>query len=164
MVRRTWRRAAACVWGPPLAAALAASGCGGNDRAGSGGAATSSGGGHEQGGGGTTSSAASSGVGGSGGAAPVVADFFVATDGDDTWSGTLAAPDAKKADGPFATLAKAQSAVRAIDKSKRTTPIVVMVRAGTHPLASTLAFTAMDSGPPYWKSIVLRRRALGEVA
>ena len=136
-----------CGWGPPpLAAALAATGCGGNDRAGSGGAATSSGGGHEQGGGGATSSAASSGGGGSGGAAPIVADFFVATDGDDTWSGTLASPNAKKTDGPFATLAKAQLAVRAIDKSKRTTPIVVMVRGGTYPLASTLAFTSMDSG------------------
>ena len=36
------------------------------------------------------------------------ANFFVAEDGDDAWSGTLAASNAGKTDGPFATLSRAR--------------------------------------------------------
>jgi hypothetical protein len=31
-------------------------------------------------------------------------DFYVATNGNDAWSGRLAEPNAEKTDGPFATL------------------------------------------------------------
>ena len=40
------------------------------------------------------------------------ADFYVATNGSDSWSGTLAIPNTDKSDGPFATIEKAQEAVR----------------------------------------------------
>ncbi|MDO4629397.1 MAG: hypothetical protein Q4C70_09460, partial [Planctomycetia bacterium] len=39
-------------------------------------------------------------------------DFFVAKNGNDTWSGTLAEPNENGTDGPFATLDRAKTAVR----------------------------------------------------
>ena len=52
--------------------------------------------------------------------AATAADFYVATDGNDAWSGTLASPNAEKSDGPFATLQRARDAVRA--KGRRAPP------------------------------------------
>jgi hypothetical protein len=77
-----------------------------------------------------------------------VADFYVATDGNDNWSGTLAAPNSKGTDGPFATVTRAQTAVQGILKNPkgRTTTIQVMVRAGTYYLTQPLSFTTVDSG------------------
>jgi hypothetical protein len=40
--------------------------------------------------------------------------LFVATDGNDQWSGTLAEPSAAKTDGPFATLERARDEMRRI--------------------------------------------------
>lgn len=76
------------------------------------------------------------------------ADFYVATNGNDGWSGTLASPDASQTDGPFATLARAQSAVQALklQSGGRTTPIVVLVRGGNYYLSAPLNLTAVDSG------------------
>ena len=42
------------------------------------------------------------------------ADFFVAPDGNDSWSGTLAAPNTDRTDGPFASISRAQDAVRTL--------------------------------------------------
>ena len=42
------------------------------------------------------------------------ATLYVATDGNDAWTGKLAAPNAERSDGPLATLAKARDAVRAL--------------------------------------------------
>ncbi|HVY48118.1 MAG TPA: right-handed parallel beta-helix repeat-containing protein [Minicystis sp.] len=135
-----------------LPVSLAVVGCGGGSATNasssggeSGGASASSGHATATGTGGSTSTVGTGGAGGSGGAPPS-ADFFVAPDGDDAWSGALAAPNASHTDGPFATIGKAQQAVRGVDKATRTTPIVVMLRGGTYALASPLAFTSMDSG------------------
>ena len=38
--------------------------------------------------------------------------FFVSTDGDDRWTGTIPAPNPAQTDGPFASLARARDAVR----------------------------------------------------
>jgi hypothetical protein len=38
--------------------------------------------------------------------------WFVATDGDDAWSGKRAEPNADRTDGPFATLERARDAAR----------------------------------------------------
>jgi len=78
---------------------------------------------------------------------PVSADFYVATDGDDGWSGTLAAPNDAGTDGPFATLNQAREAVRQLRAGQhRLTPITVMVRGGTYYLSEAVVFTAEDSG------------------
>lgn len=40
------------------------------------------------------------------------ADFYVAVNGLDAWSGQLPAPNPRGTDGPFATLARARDGVR----------------------------------------------------
>ena len=49
------------------------------------------------------------------------ADFYVSTNGNDNWSGTLSEPNADKTDGPFATIKRAQTAVKVL-KSKVYSP------------------------------------------
>ena len=73
--------------------------------------------------------------------------FFVATDGNDTWSGRLAEADAKGTDGPLATLGRARNAVRALKtEGSLTEPLTVLVRGGKYYLDKTLVFTEEDSG------------------
>ncbi|HEV8291559.1 MAG TPA: right-handed parallel beta-helix repeat-containing protein [Tepidisphaeraceae bacterium] len=74
-------------------------------------------------------------------AADLTADFFVATNGNDNWSGKLPAPNAAGNDGPFATIAKAQG-TRAANAAKLQT---ILVRGGTYFLPKPLSFTAADS-------------------
>ncbi|WP_448207965.1 carbohydrate-binding domain-containing protein [Azospirillum sp. sgz302134] len=68
------------------------------------------------------------------------AAFYVAANGKDTWSGRLAAPNADGTDGPFASLERAQAAMRG--SAIKTT----YVREGTYRLSRTLDLTAQDSG------------------
>ena len=72
------------------------------------------------------------------------ADFYVATNGSDKWTGTLAAPNEAKTDGPFATLEKARNALRATGAKGG----VVLVRAGTYWLNNTFRLDPQDSGTP----------------
>ena len=74
-----------------------------------------------------------------------VAVFYVATDGNDTWSGKLPAPNATKTDGPFATFDHARAAVRTLERTGLT-KVEVQFRAGTHFLPATVQFTSADSG------------------
>ena len=78
-------------------------------------------------------------------AAETQADFYVSTVGSDSWSGTLATPNAQGTDGPFATLERARDAVRDL-KEKKTSDIVVLVREGTYALEQTVVFGLEDSG------------------
>lgn len=83
------------------------------------------------------------------------ANFFVATDGNDSWSGTLAAPNSTNSDGPFLTIGKAQTAVQGLSKSGLT-QVVVMIRQGTYSVPQGLSFGAADSGtssvPILWEN------------
>jgi hypothetical protein len=80
------------------------------------------------------------------------ADFFVAPNGRDSWSGKLPAPNSTNTDGPFASLAQAQIAMRGLIATNPNRPLHVMVRAGAYylPLSptgpGTLNFTQSDSG------------------
>ena len=82
------------------------------------------------------------------------ADYYVAPNGDDRWSGTLAAQNVAKTDGPFRSIAKAQSAVRERLAGHPGRTITIMLRSGTYYLAlsptnpGTLHFAAKDSGAP----------------
>jgi hypothetical protein len=82
------------------------------------------------------------------GSAASAADFCVSTRGRDNWSGRLAAPNAGRTDGPFATIPRAQQAVRALkaQQSDRAAPIVVSIGGGTYFLGAPLMFTPEDSG------------------
>ncbi|MEW6358652.1 MAG: right-handed parallel beta-helix repeat-containing protein [Planctomycetota bacterium] len=77
----------------------------------------------------------------------VHADYFVATNGNDAWSGTLAKPNKDKSDGPFATITAARDAIRKAKKNAPLTkPITVLIRRGTYRLEKPIEFTPQDSG------------------
>ncbi len=73
--------------------------------------------------------------------------FYVATDGNDRWSGKLALPNPGKTDGPFATVEQARIAILALKKRQVPAgPITVMLRGGKYYLEDTLVFNEEDSG------------------
>ena len=74
------------------------------------------------------------------------ADFYVAPDGNDAWSGRLAAVNAEKSDGPFATLQRARDAVRKQKTAGSAESITVYLRGGLYGLAQTFKLEAQDSG------------------
>jgi parallel beta-helix repeat protein len=81
------------------------------------------------------------------GANPTAADFYVAPNGNDSWSGKLAAPNAAATDGPFATLTRARDAVRALRSAAGLkAPVTVMIHGGKYFLEDTVVFGADDSG------------------
>ena len=79
-------------------------------------------------------------------AAPATtANFYVAPNGNDAWSGALALPNADGTDGPFATFDRARAAVAALNKSNLT-QVTVQFRGGLYYLSATVQFTGADSG------------------
>lgn len=75
------------------------------------------------------------------------ANFYVATNGRDTWSGTLPAPNEQNSDGPFATVVRARNAIRRLkQRNELAKPATVFIRGGTYFLDDTLVFTPDDSG------------------
>ncbi len=96
------------------------------------------------------------GSGGNGGNSATL--FYVATNGNDSWTGTLPAPNVGHTDGPFATIDRARVVVRGRNKTGLT-QVTVQIRAGTYfqpvpappPLGQTgptasLIFSSFDSG------------------
>lgn len=78
-------------------------------------------------------------------AAAPTADFYVAPNGDDTAPGTL--------DAPFATIARAQEAVRGRVAEGLARDVTVLIRGGAHFLDAPLRFTHADGGTPAHKVI-----------
>ena len=72
------------------------------------------------------------------GASEGAADFFVAPNGSDRWSGRLAEPNAAGTDGPFATIHRARDAVRELTRPGPGRDVTVLIRAGTYYLSETL--------------------------
>ncbi|MBM3188548.1 MAG: right-handed parallel beta-helix repeat-containing protein [Chloroflexi bacterium] len=73
--------------------------------------------------------------------------FYVSTQGNDAWSGRLPEPNAEGSDGPFASVARARAAIRALPAKERVAhPITILIRGGTYYLPETLVFTPEDSG------------------
>jgi hypothetical protein len=87
-------------------------------------------------------SGSGSGSGPGGGCGSGIADFYVATNGNDSWSGTLDAPNNDRSDGPFATLDRARRAVQGMRADKHS----IMVRGGNYFLSAPVVFSAADSG------------------
>jgi hypothetical protein len=69
--------------------------------------------------------------------------LHVAPDGDDSWSGRPAQANAKRTDGPLASLNGAREAVRRL---KPTGPVRVIFADGTYSLTKPVIFTPDDSG------------------
>jgi hypothetical protein len=78
------------------------------------------------------------------------ADFYVAPDGNDSWSGCLPQPNVTGDDGPFATLDRARQSVRQLKLVRiaegKEGAIVVQVRDGEYLLSEPVVFTPEDSG------------------
>lgn len=74
------------------------------------------------------------------------ADLYVAPNGNDAWSGRLAAPDAAGADGPLATLEAARDRVRSLRAGGAAPALTVLLRGGTYVLDRAVEFGARDSG------------------
>lgn len=73
--------------------------------------------------------------------------FYVAKNGNDSWSGTLREANANETDGPFATIARAQSEIRKIKtKNNLVKPVSVFIRKGTYLLEEPIIFRPEDSG------------------
>ena len=73
--------------------------------------------------------------------------LYVSTQGRDTWSGRLSAPNSARTDGPFRTLARARDAIRELKlKGNSGGPVRVYVRGGLYELARPLVFAPNDSG------------------
>lgn len=70
--------------------------------------------------------------------------YYVAPNGKDTWSGTLAAPNGNNTDGPLATFDRARAVVQA--NKAGFSQVTVQFRAGTYELPAAVQFTAADSG------------------
>jgi parallel beta-helix repeat protein len=87
--------------------------------------------------------------------------FYVATDGDDSWTGKLARPNALRTDGPFLTVERAQNAVRGLIASgPLKAPVTVYIRGGRYALKRPLVFMPEDSGTP--RALITYAAYLGE--
>jgi hypothetical protein len=75
------------------------------------------------------------------------ATFYIAPTGNDSWSGELAAPNAKQTDGPLASLSGARDAVRRLKAAgPLTAPVEVVIADGSYPLPAPVIFEARDGG------------------
>ena len=72
--------------------------------------------------------------------------LYVAPGGDDGWSGTLAAPNDERTNGPLATVQRAQQIVRELRANEPASPVTVQLRKGTYWQSKPLVFTDEDSG------------------
>ncbi len=75
------------------------------------------------------------------------ADFYVAVDGNDTWSGKLPAGNADRSDGPLASLEGARNAIRRLKaQGPLSKPVRVLIRGGVYRLLGPVVFGPEDSG------------------
>ena len=82
------------------------------------------------------------------GAAAQAATLYVAVNGKDAWTGKLAAANAGKTDGPFATLERARDEIRKMKKAGGLPKggVTVEVRVGAYQRDKTLELTKDDAG------------------
>ena len=74
-------------------------------------------------------------------------ELFLATDGNDLWSGTLASPNQARNDGPLATLAGVRDRIRKLKASAELeSPFTVHIRGGRYAFTTPVVFTPDDSG------------------
>lgn len=77
------------------------------------------------------------------------ADFYVAPNGNDFWSGKLPRPNRSRTDGPFATIERARDAVRGVRAAATLErPVTTRVSAGEYYFEHPLTFDVNDSGTP----------------
>lgn len=78
---------------------------------------------------------------------PVI--FYVAPNGNDSWSGQRLTPNRSKTDGPFATIKRSRDAIRELKQEQGGTlrqAVTVVVRGGTYFFNEFVVFSPEDSG------------------
>jgi parallel beta-helix repeat protein len=73
--------------------------------------------------------------------------FYVSPNGNDNWTGIK--PKLQGKNGPFATISKAQQAIRQLKQKQGgilKQPVTISLRGGTHFLKQPLSFTELDAG------------------
>ena len=91
------------------------------------------------------------------------ADFYVATNGNDSWSGKLTSPNRAKTDGPFATLERARDEIRKMKKlgALPMGGVTVEVRGGVYERQQPFELTAEDSGAANAPIVYRARQEVG---
>ena len=75
-------------------------------------------------------------------------EYYVAPDGNDNWSGTLADRNAEGTDGPLATMDQARKVIAQLKaRGQLRDGVTVLLRGGRYCLPSTLEFGPADSAP-----------------
>lgn len=78
-------------------------------------------------------------------------EWYVSTEGNDSWSGRLPTPNKKRTDGPFVSLLRAREALR-----RAAPPKSVRIRAGAYELPEGFVLDLEDSGtaenPVVWSA------------
>ena len=75
--------------------------------------------------------------------------FYVATNGNDAWTGSLTAPNRQRNDGPFHSIDRALRAVVELKREqggKWKQPVFIFVRGGIHWLRETIVLSSEHSG------------------
>jgi hypothetical protein len=84
------------------------------------------------------------------------AEFYIAPNGNDSWSGKFSEPNSDNSDGPLATLDEARVRVREFISDGLSNPLTVLIRGGEYRLDSTIIFGPEDSGtrkyPIYYRA------------
>ena len=77
-------------------------------------------------------------------------NIYVATNGNDAWSGLLSDPNQEKTDGPFASLERARNEIRALKQKNLPSKegITVLLRQGIYSLNEPFELNDRDSGTP----------------
>jgi hypothetical protein len=90
--------------------------------------------------------------------------LHVAPDGDDRWTGRLAAPNPARSDGPLASLEAARDAVRALASSRGLPPgaVTIELRGGRYARSAAFTLGPADSGAP--DAPITYRARPGEIA
>ncbi|MBI3922301.1 MAG: right-handed parallel beta-helix repeat-containing protein, partial [Armatimonadetes bacterium] len=78
--------------------------------------------------------------------AALAATLYVATNGNDAWSGRMAKPNGSRTAGPLATLTGAREAIRKLKATGLSEPVQVMISGGPYRLTSPLVLQPQDSG------------------
>lgn len=79
--------------------------------------------------------------------------YYVSTEGNDGWDGSLPEPNSDKNNGPFATIQRARDVIRERISGGMTSDIVVMIRAGKYYQDSSIVFDERDSGRNGYKIV-----------
>src|ERR1035437_7690919 len=77
-------------------------------------------------------------------AAPAPLTLYVATNGNDLWSGRLVTPNKARTDGPLSSLAAARDRIRGERIGNQ--PVQLLVRGGTYCLPAPFVLEPQDSG------------------